>query len=196
MPARTGTAGRVGRARAVQATDSVSTARSTSIFSGRSLPFCQKCVPCVASGSSGRAAGYAGLWPCCRWSPVFGSRRSGARPTGQLAFSEITISSRHRVGGHWGKCLSSQVRGHMSVHSACVAVGHGGGSAVDSGPLAASFPADAPCFPGVVLCSSQACPQRCPQPVCTDSDRQHCYVLVHPDRACCLIRLVSSVTWL
>ena len=29
-----------------------------------------------------RAAGYAGLWPGCRWSPVFDSRRSGARPTG------------------------------------------------------------------------------------------------------------------
>src|SRR5215470_17400944 len=69
-----------------------------------------------------------------------------------------------------------------------------GGWAVDRSAFSTGCLPVTPRIPGVVLVLSQACPQGYPQPVCTDCDGRHCYVVAHPHRACYLIRLVSSLT--
>src|SRR6516164_6866816 len=106
------------------------------------------------------------------------------------------MGSSRRFGGSWGQLFSPLLRAAFGGHRACVRAMASRGRDVDSCLFSTVCLLVTPRSPAVVLVLSQACPQRYPQPVCTDCYGQHCCVAAHPDRACCLMRLVSSVTWL
>src|ERR1022692_4544793 len=128
--------------------------------------------------------------------PAGGASRGARCLLGTWYVSEIKRRSSHRDGGRWGHLVSSQPSGGAAVHMPCGRPPLAHHRAVDSATARVVRRAVTPRLPGVVLRLSQARPQVCPQPVRTDCRARHCYVTVHPDRACCLMRLVSSVTWL
>src|ERR1700722_8867428 len=112
---------------------------------------------------------------------------------------EIKSGSRHRVGGSWGQTASAQARARIFVHSPCGRPGCGGGLAVEAGHGADGYPRVTPRMSGVFPLVSQGHPQTYPQPVCVHCVRGELSVRpgrAHPESACCLMRLVSSVTWL
>src|SRR5690348_15359818 len=151
MQASTGMAGRAGSARAVQATASASASRSTWIFTGS----CLQSHRWVASVRSGYLA-YGGAAP---------------RPTPSYLFlglGDKEISSRSRPGGTWGQAAISQPSVALRDHSPCVSAMAWRGRAVDGLPFSTGCLPVTPRTSGVVLALSQACPQRYPQPVCTD----------------------------
>src|SRR6516165_4700917 len=90
----------------------------------------------------------------------------------------------------------AQVAVAAAAHRTCVQTGCGRARVVGTAGVGAGSAPVTHWAGTVVRRASQGCPQGYPQPVWTDC-YHHCrYLAGHPDRACCLMRLVSSVTWL
>src|SRR5262249_18049281 len=85
-----------------------------------------------------------------------------------LSLGDKGISSRRRVGGSWGQAAISQPRVTLRDHRACARAIACRGTAVEGRPFSTGRLAVTPRPCGVVLALSQVCPQRYPQPVCTD----------------------------
>ena len=90
-----------------------------------------------------------------------------------LSLGDKEISSRRRAGGSWGQVAIFQPSAALRDHSPCARPMARRGRVVDSRPFSTGRLPVTPRTSGVVLVLSQACPQRYPQPVCTDCYGRH-----------------------